>query len=139
MAETFKLDIRTPEGMAWQGGASIVTLPGKQGRFQVLVNHAPLVTELEVGEIRIKGEAGEEKRFASSGGFAEVRLNEVTVLTETIEPVEEIDRDRAEQAMKRALERIKTKRTDPSADIDASRAEAALARAENRLKLVARL
>ncbi len=139
MAQTFTLDIRTPSGMAWQGDAAIVTLPGSQGRFQVLVNHAPLVTELEVGEIRIKDSAGKEHRFASSGGFAEVRLNDVTVLSETIEPIEQIDVDRAEKALARAIERIKTRRTNPSSDIDASRAEAALARAENRLKLVARL
>ena len=139
MAKTFQLDIRTPEGVAWQGETEIVTLPGKQGAFQVLINHAPLLTELEVGEIRLTDDAGKEQIFASSGGFAEVRLNEVTVLSETIEPAEEINSDRAKSAKERAEERIKESRTNLSSDINRTRAEAALARAENRLKVVARL
>lgn len=139
MAQTFQLDIRTPEGMAWQGNASIVTLPGRMGRFQVLVNHAPLLTELEVGEIRITDESGKEISFASSGGFAEVRLNSVTVLSETIEEAHEIDVDRARESRRRAEERARTARTTPGSKISRSRAEAALARAENRLKIASRL
>lgn len=139
MSKTFHLDIRTPEGMAWQGEAELVTLPGSRGAFQVLINHAPLLTELEVGEIRIKKEDGKEEVFASSGGFAEVRKNVVTVLSETIEPVANIDTARAERSKERALERIRDSRTNSAAHIDRVRAEAALARAENRLKIVARL
>ena len=139
MAQTFKLDIRTPEGMAWEGEAEIVTLPGRQGRFQVLVNHAPLLTELEVGEISLVDESGKEQIFASSGGFAEVRLNSVTVLSETIEEATDIDRDRAKSARTRAEERIKEARTTPGSSINRTRAEASLARAENRLKVVSRL
>ncbi len=139
MAKTFQLDIRTPEGVAWQGSAEIVTLPGTQGTFQVLINHAPLLTELEVGEIRLTDESGKEQVFASSGGFAEVRLNEVTVLSETIEPAAEINTERARGAKARAEERIREARTNPGSNISRTRAEAALARAENRLKVVARL
>ena len=139
MSKTFQLDIRTPEGIAWNGTAQIVTLPGTQGAFQVLVNHAPLLTELEVGEVRIVEEDGKEKLFASSGGFAEVRMNMVTVLSETIEPASDIDKDRAAQAKVRAADRIKESRTNPGAGIDRLRAEAALARAENRLKIASRL
>lgn len=139
MADNFKLDIRTPEGMAWEGEAVIVTLPGRQGRFQVLVNHAPLLTELEVGEISLTDAAGKEKIFASSGGFAEVRLNSVTVLSETIEESVDIDRDRARSARSRAETRVKEARTTSGSDINRARAEAALARAENRLKVLSRL
>ena len=139
MSKTFQLDIRTPEGVAWQGETEIVTLPGKQGAFQVLINHAPLLTELEIGEIRLTDNQGKELVFASSGGFAEVRLNEVIVLTETIEQAEAIDASRAKSSKERAVERIKEARTNPDAQINRTRAEAALARAENRLKVVARL
>ncbi len=139
MAQTFQLDIRTPEGMAWHGNASIVTLPGRQGRFQVLINHAPLLTELETGEIRITDESGKEITFASSGGFAEVRLNSVTVLSETIEEAHDIDTERAREARGRAEERLRTARTTPGSQINRTRAEAALARAENRLKIASRL
>ena len=139
MAKTFHLDIRTPEGVAWQGETEIVTLPGKQGTFQVLINHAPLLTELEVGEIRLTDLHGKEQIFASSGGFAEVRLNEVTVLSETIEPATEIDTERARSAKERAEERIREVRTNPGSNINRARAEAALARAENRLKVVGRM
>ncbi len=139
MAETFKLDIRTPEGMAWEGEASIVTLPGRQGRFQVLINHAPLLTELEIGEITLTDAAGKEKIFASSGGFAEVRLNSVTVLSETIEEGTDIDRERALSAQTRAENRVKEARTVSGSGINRTRAEAALARAENRLKVISRL
>lgn len=139
MAQTFELDIRTPEGLAWQGNARIVTLPGRQGKFQVLVNHAPLLTELEVGEILILDENGKEIRFASSGGFAEVRLNSVTVLSETIEEGAAIDTERARGARKRAEERVRTARTTPGSGINRTRAESALARAENRLKVASRM
>ena len=139
MSKTFQLDIRTPEGIAWQGVVQIVTLPGKLGAFQVLVNHAPLLTELEVGEVRIVGEDGKEQVYASSGGFAEVRMNAVTVLSETIESAANIDAERAQQAKGRAIDRIKESRTNPGLGIDRLRAEASLARAENRLKIAARL
>ena len=139
MSKTFQLDIRTPEGIAWQGDAQIVTLPGKLGAFQVLINHAPLLTELEVGEVRIVGDDGKELVFASSGGFAEVRMNLVTVLSETIEVAGEINSGRANEAKERAVERIKESRTNPGGGVDRLRAEAALSRAENRLKIIARL
>lgn len=138
MAKTFHLDIRTPQGIAWQGEAEVVTLPGRQGTFQVLINHAPLLTELEVGEIRITNEAGKEERFSSSGGFAEVRLNKVTVLSETIEPAGSIDVERARQAKHRAEERIVESRNNRHSPVSRSRADAALARAENRLKVASR-
>ena len=139
MSKTFQLDIRTPEGIAWQGVAQIVTLPGRKGAFQVLINHAPLLTELEPGEVRIVGEDGKEQVFASSGGFAEVRMNLVTVLSETVEAAEKIDTSRAREAKNRALERIKASRLGSGEGVDRLRAEAALARAENRLKIAARL
>ncbi len=138
MSKTFQLDIRTPEGIAWQGVSQIVTLPGKKGAFQVLVNHAPLLTELEPGEVRIVGEDGKEQVFASSGGFAEVRMNTVTVLSETVEPANQINTVRAKEAKERALQRIKEARTSAGANVDRLRAEAALARAENRLKIAER-
>ena len=76
----------------------IVILRSMQGTVQVLIHHAPLPTQLEGGEIRLTNLHGKEQIFASSGGCAEVRLNEVTVLSETIELATEIDTERARSA-----------------------------------------
>ncbi len=132
--KTLHVDIVTPSKTAFDGDVQSITLPGSMGNFQVLYNHAPLMSSLEIGQIKIEDEQGGKKVFATSGGTVEVLNNKVIVLAETLESLEEIDAQRAEDAVKRAKERI-AKETDEK-DIDIVRAELALRRAINRLKLI---
>jgi F-type H+-transporting ATPase subunit epsilon len=74
------LDIVTPEVTLFSGEVKSVTLPGTLGSFQILENHAPLISTLDAGNIRIKKENGSEEIFAVQSGFAEVLNNKVTVL-----------------------------------------------------------
>ena len=128
------VDIVTPSKTAYDGEVQSITLSGTMGNFQVLYNHAPLMSSLEIGQIKIEDEKGEKKIFATSGGTVEVLNNKVIVLAETFESPEEIDAQRAENAIKRAKKRIAND-TDEK-DIDIMRAELALRRAINRLKLI---
>lgn len=131
--ESFNLEIITPSKSRFDGKIKSVTIPGSMGQFQVLYNHAPLVSSFEVGIIRFENENGEEKRFSTSGGTVEVLNNNVLVLAETLEAPEEIDAQRAEAAMERARKRLQVKYKP---DVDSERAELALKRSINRLKLI---
>jgi len=129
MEKTFKLEIITPEHVVYDGLAQHVQAPGIGGKFGILYNHAPFLTMLKVGCIEIKTEAG-TKQYATSGGFAEVMENKMSILVETAEEAGDIDIDRASQARDRALQRLREAKT---AEIDVARAQSALARALNRL------
>ena len=130
MENKIHLEIVTPTGSALDSQVESVTIPGTLGNFQVLYNHAPLLSSFEIGVIKIK-ENGNEKRYATSSGTVEVKKNHVIVLAETCESEDEIDVERAKAAYKRAKERLE----NHDEKIDIARAQAALARAINRLKL----
>lgn len=127
----FQLEIVTPEKRVYSGAVQRFQGPGTEGSFGVLARHAPLLTSLQVGQIRFLDAAGKVRRMATSGGFAEVGRNQVTVLAETAEFAEGIDTARAQVARRRAQERLEKKEEG----IDLARAEAALARALNRLRV----
>src|SRR5260370_41911953 len=101
MAETIQLEIVTPERQVVDDAAEEVTIPGKSGYLGVLPGHAPLITELSVGQISYKT-AGQIKRLAVAWGFAEVLPEKVTILAETAEKSAEIDVTRAAAANQRA-------------------------------------
>ncbi|GAB4329803.1 MAG: F0F1 ATP synthase subunit epsilon [Calditrichia bacterium] len=126
----FTLEITTPQKNVVYEDVEAVTVPGSRGSFQVLFSHAPLMSKVEIGEVKIRRPGG-ETIYATSGGFFEVSNNRATLLVETLEKAEEIDVERAEAAAQRAKQRI----ANPQPDIDISRAEAALARALNRLRI----
>ena len=75
------LEILTPEKKLYSGDASSVTLPGVDGQFQLLSNHAPIISALGKGQLRYKTSEG-EKQIAINGGFAECLKNKVIVLVE---------------------------------------------------------
>ncbi len=135
--KTLNVNIVTPSRTVYDGDVQSITLPGTIGNFQVLYNHAPLMSSLEIGQIKIEDGQGDKKVFATSGGTVEVLDNKVIVLAETLESPDEIDTQRAEDAKKRAKQRI-AKETDEK-DIDIIRAELALRRAINRLKLIKKI
>ena len=131
MADTFQLEIVTPERAVVRDVATEAQIPGKQGYLGVLPGHAPLITELAVGEISYKKPDGGEEHLAVAWGFAEVLPNKVTILAETAEKAAEIDVARAEQQVKRAEERLHSQ--DP--DTDFERARVALERALIRIEV----
>jgi F-type H+-transporting ATPase subunit epsilon len=130
MADTIELEIVTPERLVVKDRAEQVQIPGRNGYLGILPGHAPLITELAVGEIAYTNE-GVTTRLAVAWGFAEVLGDKVTILAETAELAADIDVPRAEAARDRAQEHIK-KAEDAAAFEDAF---AALARAEARLSV----
>ena len=129
--KTFKLEIVTPERVVLKQDAASLVVPGARGSLGILADHAPLMAELTIGEVRVRGADGRETRLAVSGGFVEIAKNTVRVLADTAERAEDIDIARAETAKKRAEERLRSR----ARDIDLARAEAALKRALARLRV----
>src|ERR1700690_2740546 len=106
MADTFQLEIVTPEKKVVDtASAEEIQIPGKNGYLGVLPGHAPLITELAVGEITFR-DAGEDQHLAVAWGFAEVLPDKVTILAETAERPSEIDVERARKAKVRAEQRL---------------------------------
>jgi F-type H+-transporting ATPase subunit epsilon len=128
MPDTFQLEIVTPEKMVVKDVAEELQMPGKNGYLGILPGHAPLITELAVGEITYRN-GSEIHHLSVAWGFAEVLPDKVTILAETCERPDEIDKARAEKAKQRAEERLKS--TNP--EVDYTRAEDALQRAETRI------
>lgn len=129
MAADLKLEIITPEKAVLKDQVDAITIPGSLGSFQVLKNHAPLISNFEIGVIKVK-KNDDISHFTTSGGTVEVNNNSVLVLADSAENVNDIDLSRAEQAQKRAEERLSQKQKE---DIDEARAQAALQRALNRI------
>ena len=133
MAEVFQLEIVTPEKKVVDtASAEEVQIPGKNGYLGILPGHAPLITELAVGEITFRDNSGSnsnEQRLAVAWGFAEVLPNKVTILAESAERPSEIDVARARKAKERAEQRLASGDTE----VDVERALDALQRADSRL------
>jgi F-type H+-transporting ATPase subunit epsilon len=130
MADTFQLEIITPEKKLVDTAAEEIQIPGKNGFLGVLPGHAPLITELAVGEITFRT-GTEEQRLAVAWGFAEVLPDKVTILAETAERPSEINAQRAREAKERAEQRL----TSGDSDVDVERALNALHKAETRLEV----
>jgi F-type H+-transporting ATPase subunit epsilon len=132
MAEALYIEIITPAKITYKGNIESVTVPGVKGSFQVLKNHAPLISVLDIGLVKIKENENSTKYFATSGGTVEVLNNYILVLADSLEALDEIDIERAQRAKERAMERL----THKTEDTDIERARTALARSVNRLNLV---
>jgi F-type H+-transporting ATPase subunit epsilon len=131
--KSLKVNIVTPEKVAWEADAVSVTLPGTEGYLGVWADHAPLVTGLVPGVITIRmNDAGDTRYLACSGGFVEISRNTVNIMTDSAEQAGEIDGDRAKAALERAKQRL----SSHDADIDRARAERARERAEARLRVL---
>lgn len=134
MAETFEIEIVTPDKMVVRDVAEEAQVPAKNGYLGILSGHAPLITELAIGEITYRT-AGTTTHIAVAWGFAEVLPNKVTILAESAERAEDIDVNRAENARQRAEERLRAGHSD----IDFTRALNAMKRAESRLQVAGTL
>jgi F-type H+-transporting ATPase subunit epsilon len=130
MPDTFQLEIVTPEKMVVKDVAEDMQIPGKNGYLGILPGHAPLITELAVGEISYRNNSYTH-HLAVAWGFAEVLPDKVTILAETAERPEDIDVKRAQEAKQRAEEDLRNGKTEA----DFTHAEDALKRAETRLQV----
>ena len=137
LPESIELVIVTPERQLLRQTVVGVTLPGGDGCLGILPGHAPLITELGIGELTYSAKgAGQAEHLAIISGFAEVLGDRVTVLAETAERPEEIDVARAEEAKKRAEQRLASAASDP--DVDWARAAIALQRSLIRIQVARR-
>jgi F-type H+-transporting ATPase subunit epsilon len=98
---TIQLEIVTPERLAYSDAVDAVVLPGSEGELGVLPHHAPLVTTLGTGELRIR-KGGQEESFAIIGGFLQVKPDRIVVMAETADMASEIDLERANEARREA-------------------------------------
>ncbi len=123
------VELCAPERKPVELEAAEVIVPGADGLFTVKQGHTPFLTTLQPGVLVIANNQGEEKCYAVSGGFAEVRTDRLVILADAFEKGDEIDELRAEEARKRAEERL----VKHDADIDVERAERALSRSLSRI------
>ena len=125
------VEIITPSKSAYKGDVRTIWVPGELGNFQVLYNHAALLSNLDVGKIKIEDLKGQVIEYVTGGGTVEVKDNKVLVLADSVETKEEIDIARAKLSYLRAKERLAKRGID---DLDNLRAELSLQRAINRIK-----
>lgn len=128
-----RLEIITAERLVYSDDVDVVVAPGIEGQLGILPHHAPLMTALQPGELMVR-KNGEESYLAVSGGFMEVLGNRVTILADAAERSDEIDEQRAQQAVERARERLEKR----EADIELEQALHSLRRAQVRLNVVRR-
>lgn len=133
MADIIKLEVVTPEKSVVDEDVQMVIAPGILGEFGILPGHTTFLTTLKVGTIRYTDTNGKERYVFVSGGFAEALPDKVTVLAESAERRQEIDLERAKDALQRAEKRLAEDREKK--DLDIVRAKAALERALHRIKL----
>ena len=133
--QSLTLELITPEKVAWSAPADMVVLPAIEGEMGILPGHQSFLVQLAPGEVRIT-ENGQVKRFAVSGGFAEIKDNAISLFAETAENAEQIDSERAHQS----LERAKLQSTKPGLDpYQLAEMEAAIRRAQTRLRVSRRV
>jgi F-type H+-transporting ATPase subunit epsilon len=131
MADTFLLEVVTPDRRLVYEPVLEAQIPGAEGYLGVLPGHAPLLGQLGIGELQYKMKDGEIHRALIAGGFVEVMPTTVRVLADVCENPDEIDEARAAAALKRAAERL----SKIDGTVDASRAINAMRRAQERLAL----
>ena len=136
MAENIKIEVVTPEKQVVNDLAQIVMAPGSMGEIGVLSGHTPFMTSLNTGAIHYRDENGKDQFVFVSGGFAEALPDKVTVLAESAERMEDIDVERAKEAVARAEKRLAEDRAREK--VDTARAEAALDRAVVRIRIAGR-
>jgi F-type H+-transporting ATPase subunit epsilon len=130
---SINLEIVSPDRKVYSGEVKSVSAPGIEGGFQVLSNHAPYVTTLGIGKIKIESTDGSEIIFAISGGIFEVSKNKATILAESIESQEEINADKVKAALARAEELLKDQEISKD---EKEKAKLELEENKNKLKVV---
>ncbi|MCA1055116.1 F0F1 ATP synthase subunit epsilon [Rossellomorea aquimaris] len=128
--KTLKVNIVTPDGPVYDSEVEMVSTKAQSGELGILPGHIPMVAPLQIGAVRLK-KGGNTELVAVSGGFLEIRPEQVTILAQSAETAEAIDVQRAKEAKGRAESRMQAQQDD----VDFRRAELALKRAMNRINV----
>ncbi|MDN4492121.1 F0F1 ATP synthase subunit epsilon [Ureibacillus aquaedulcis] len=129
--KTVKVNIVTPDGPAYDSEVAMVIAKTVSGEIGVLPGHIPTVAPLAIGAVTLKNADGSQERVAVSGGFIEIRPEQISILAPSAELAANIDIKRAKESLARAEQRLQKKQDD----IDFKRAELALNRAINRISV----
>ncbi len=132
---TIHVDVVSAEGEIFAGDAQMVFAPAVEGEVGIAPRHAPLLTKMSPGEVRVRDAAGDEHSFFVSSGVLEVQPYRVTILADTALRAKDLDEAAAMEAKRRAEETLSQQR----ADVDYGRVQAELAEAIARLRMIERL
>ena len=135
MANTIHVDIVSAEGQIFSGDASMVFVPGSEGEIGIAPRHAPLLTTLKPGEVRVQTEGREEQSFYVGGGALEIQPQQVTVLADTAARAHDLDEAAALAAKSRAEDAVRTR----GDKLEIAEAQAELARAVAQLRAIERI
>ncbi|HXQ30679.1 MAG TPA: F0F1 ATP synthase subunit epsilon [Steroidobacteraceae bacterium] len=135
MASTINVDIVSAEGEIYSGKAAMVFVPAVQGEIGIAPRHAPLLTTLKAGEVRVQTPDGAEEPFYVGGGVLEIQPQRVTVLADTALRARDLDEAAALAAKQRAEEALRTK-TD---EVSIAEAQAELLRALVQIRMLEQL
>lgn len=129
------LEIVTPFKNIFSGNVKSITVPGELGSFQILFNHAPIISNLTIGEIKIIDENDSTSYYATNGGFVMVFKNRITIVSDSIIKAEDIDTKKDESELSKLKEEFVQKRKTQ----DVSKLEVLIHQLENRIKISRRL
>ena len=132
---TIRVDIVSAEGEIFSGVAAMVFAPAKLGEIGIAPRHAPLLTDLKPGEVRVQSEEGSERLFYVTGGVLEVQPHLVTILADSALHADQLDEDAALAARERAREALEGRH----GEIDLEQAQAELVEAEARYRAAQKL
>jgi F-type H+-transporting ATPase subunit epsilon len=135
MANTIHVDIVSAEGQIFSGEASMVFVPGSLGELGIAPRHAPLLTTLSAGEVRVQMEGHEEQSFYVGGGALEIQPHLVTVLADTAARARDLDEAAALAAKQRAEDAVRERKDK----VEIAEAQAELLRAMAQLRAIERL
>jgi len=135
MAMTIHVDIVSAEAAIFSGPAEMIFASGVMGDLGIMPRHAPLLTQLKPGEVRLKKEGGEEEFYYISGGMLEIQPNVVTVLADTVVRARDLDEAAALEAKERAEQALR----DKSSEFEYARAQTELAEAMAQLQAIKKL
>jgi F-type H+-transporting ATPase subunit epsilon len=131
MADELFLEIVTPEKVSFSGKIEDVTIPGSEGEFGVLAGHAPLLSGINFGELNYT-EGNKKTYYAIDTGYAEVSSHKVTVLVESAQRADMIDKEKAQKAKEMAEQKLAS---IPRDDPDYEKTVSVIEKEENRLKV----
>jgi F-type H+-transporting ATPase subunit epsilon len=135
MAMTTHVDIVSAEHEIWSGKATMVFAPGVMGELGIAPRHTPLLTKLKAGEVRVRGENGEDESFFITGGMLEIQPHVVTILSDTAVRAHDLDEAAAIEAKQRAEEAMQNR----SSDMDFAKAKAELMEAAAMVETIKKL